>query len=117
MLKLLPTLLTAMEAEEWGPEDVMAEAKSGAISVNGSDASALLSNAIYIVPVMIFIIILDFAIFGAYASRSSDLNPVSDFFFHVRRGFNIVSQRTGAAQYNSNIYQKYHKQTKTRYQR
>ena len=90
-------------------------AKSGTLELTSSDASALLSNAIYIVPMVAFIILLDFAIFGAYASRSDELNPISDFFYHVRRGFNIVTQRTGATRHHNLIYQKYHKTN--RYQR
>ena len=90
-------------------------AKSGTLSLTSNDASALLSNAIYIVPMVAFIILLDFAIFGAYASRSDELNPISDFFYHVRRGFSIVTQRTGATRHNNSIYQKYH--NTNRYQR
>ena len=93
------------------------EERAGSISLNNSDASTLLGNAVYIVPVLIFIIILDFAIFGTYASRTDDLNPISDFFYHVRRGFGIVSQKSGAAQVQSSIYQKYHNNRKQQYQK
>jgi len=93
------------------------DAKSGTISLSGSDASALLNNAVYIVPFLIVIIFLDFAIFGAYASRNDDLNPISEFFFHVRRGFNILSHRAGAPQHHNSIYQIYHKNRRHRYQR
>ena len=93
------------------------DAKSGTISLSGSDASALLNNAVYIVPFLIVIIFLDFAIFGAYASRNDELNPISEFFFHVRRGFNILSHRAGAPQHHNSIYKIYHKNRRHRYQR
>lgn len=111
---LLIASCTATEAEEAVDVASELEGKSGTLSVSGNDASQLFSNAIYVVPVLLFIIILDFAIFGAYANRSEDLNPVSDFFYHVRRGFGIVSRKTGAHQINSSIYQKYHKNRYTR---
>lgn len=86
-----------------------AESKSGTISLSGSDTTSLFSNAIYIVPVLIFIILLDFAIFGAFASRSDELNPVSNFFFHAKRGLQIVrekSGRPGRPYRNRNRYQR-----------
>ena len=121
MCKFLAVLLmvchtTAGEEEAVEPTASDLEERAGSISLNNSDASTLLGNAIYIVPVLIFIIILDFAIFGTYASRTDDLNPISDFFYHVRRGFGIVSQKSGAAQVQSSIYQKYHNNRKHKYQ-
>lgn len=107
---VLTVISTAAEVEEpLEAESSTLDGKSGTISLNGNDASTLLGNAVYIVPVLLFIILLDFAIFGAYANRSDDLNPVSDFFYHVRRGFGIVSRKSGANQIKSSIYQKYHK--------
>ena len=64
------------------------------VDLSSTAAASLAANLVYIVPVLIFIIILDFAIFGAYAKRSDNLNPVSDFFYHVRRGFGIVRQKS-----------------------
>jgi len=93
------------------------DGKSGTISLSGSDASDLLNSAVYIVPFLVVIIFLDFAIFGAYASRNDDLNPISEFFFHVRRGFNILTQRAGVPQHHNSIYQIYHKNRRHRYQR
>ena len=74
-----------------------AEAKTGSITVSDSSTSSFLSNAIYVVPVLIAIILVDFAIFGAFASRSDDLNPVSNFFYHVKRGLNIVRDRSSVS--------------------
>jgi len=71
------------------------EHRTGTISLN-SDTLSLFSNAIYIVPVLLFIVILDFAIFGTFANRSDELNPVSNFFYHARRGMSIMmSKYTG----------------------
>jgi hypothetical protein len=84
------------------------ESKSGTISLSGSDTTSLFSNAIYVVPVLIFIILLDFAIFGAFATRSDDLNPVSNFFYHARRGLQIVREKSGrpGRPYNRHRYQR-----------
>jgi len=109
-LALASPLLASTEIESLDilnlPE---AESKSGTISLSGSDTTSLFSNAIYIVPVLIFIILLDFAIFGAFASRSDELNPVSNFFFHAKRGLQIVrekSGRPGRPYRNRNRYQR-----------
>merc|ERR1712156_45816 len=77
-------------------EDVsslIAEDKSGSLTLSNTNTNSFLSNAIYVVPVLLAIILVDFAIFGAFASRSDDLNPVSNFFYHVKRGLIIVRDR------------------------
>ena len=92
---ILATELNALEDESAVDQGLNAESKTGTISLSGSDTSSFLSNAIYVVPVLIFIILLDFAIFGAFATRSDDLNPVSNFFYHARRGLQIIRDRSG----------------------
>ena len=77
-------------------EDVaslVAEDKSGSLTVSNTNTNSFLSNAIYVVPVLLAIILVDFAIFGAFASRSDDLNPISNFFYHVKRGLSIIQDR------------------------
>jgi len=96
LLIVVPILAQDTEQAEDLPEvELSPESKSGTISLSGSDTTSLFSNAIYVVPVLIFIILLDFAIFGAFATRSDDLNPVSNFFYHARRGLQIVRERSG----------------------
>jgi len=92
-------------------EDVaslVAEDKSGALTVSNTNTNSFLSNAIYVVPVLLAIILVDFAIFGAFASRSDDLNPISNFFYHVKRGLSIVRDRGAVGgrpgYYNTNRY-------------
>lgn len=91
----VPILATETEViEDLTDVELTPESKSGTISLSGSDTTSLFSNAIYVVPVLIFIILLDFAIFGAFATRSDDLNPVSNFFYHARRGLQIVREKS-----------------------
>merc|ERR1712025_888092 len=72
---------------------LIAEDKSGSLTLSNTNTNSFLSNAIYVVPVLLAIILVDFAIFGAFASRSDDLNPISNFFYHVKRGLSIVQDR------------------------
>merc|ERR1711936_528846 len=60
-------------------ESLAVEDKSGSLTLSNTNTNSFLSNAIYVVPVLLAIILVDFAIFGAFASRSDDLNPVSNF--------------------------------------
>merc|ERR1712020_443723 len=89
---ILATKLTDIEVQK-DVEDLPAEAKNGALTISDGTTTSFLSNAIYVVPVLIAIILVDFAIFGAFASRSDELNPVSNFFYHVKRGLSIVQDR------------------------
>jgi len=73
--------------------NLIAEDKSGSLTLSNTNTNSFLSNAIYVVPVLLAIILVDFAIFGAFASRSDDLNPISNFFYHVKRGLSIVQDR------------------------
>jgi len=74
-------------------QNLIAEDKSGSLTLSNTNTNSFLSNAIYVVPVLIAIILVDFAIFGAFASRSDDLNPISNFFYHVKRGLSIIQDR------------------------
>ena len=52
-----------------------------------------LYSALILVPIVLVILVLDFAIFGTFASRSDELNPVSRFFFHARNGLQNIRNR------------------------
>jgi len=110
LLLALPILAIETELKEDLTEvsSLTPESKSGTISLSGSDTTSLFSNAIYVVPVLIFIILLDFAIFGAFATRSDDLNPVSNFFYHARRGLQIVREKSARPRrpYHRHRYQR-----------
>jgi len=82
-----------INASELDSESLAVEDKSGSLTLSNTNTNSFLSNAIYVVPVLLAIILVDFAIFGAFASRSDDLNPVSNFFYHVKRGLSIVRER------------------------
>ena len=62
-------------------------------------SNGLTATALFIVPLIVLIIILDFAIFGAFANRSDDLNPVSEFFWHVKRGMDVMRERNYQERY------------------
>jgi len=74
--------------------EAVGEEKSGSFTLTDGSTSNFLSNAVFVVPILIAIIFVDFAIFGAFANRSDELNPVSDFFYHVKRGLSIVRDRS-----------------------
>ena len=77
--------------------ELSASTKTGAVTLSDSTTTSFLQNAIYVVRVLLAIIFVDFAIFGAFASRSDELNPVSNFFYHVKRGLSIVRDRSSTA--------------------
>ena len=52
-----------------------------------------LYSGLILIPIVLVILILDFAIFGTFASRSDELNPVSRFFFHARNGLQNIRNR------------------------
>ena len=103
LLVLFTPALFALDIFEDKPEDaedvseLAASTKTGSVTLSDSTTTSFLQNAIYVVPVLLAIILVDFAIFGAFASRSDELNPVSDFFYHVKRGLSIVRDRSSAA--------------------
>jgi len=98
LLLVTPSLLaTEVDVNLEDVSELEATDKSGSLTLSDGTTSSFLSNAIYVVPVLIAIILVDFAIFGAFASRSDELNPVSNFFYHVKRGLSIVRDRSGAA--------------------
>ncbi len=69
------------------------EARDGSIVLDGNNNNFWGSAAV-LGALVVIIIILDFAIFGTFASRSDELNPVSAFFFHARNGLqNLRNKR------------------------
>lgn len=70
----------------------ISEARDGTLTLSGDNNNYWQSAAI-LVPILIIIIVLDFAIFGTFASRSDQLNPISSFFFHARNGLQSLRNR------------------------
>ena len=61
----------------------------------GADVGrTLATNAVYILPAIGALLLVDSAIFGAYADENDKLNPVSNFFYHTKRGFNSVRSKS-----------------------
>merc|ERR1711944_241508 len=81
------------------------EGRTSTLQLSGSDSNTYLYSALLIVPVLAVIVLLDFAIFGTFARRADELNPVSHFFYHVRRGLHI-SQAKYRRQYGG-VYNRY----------
>jgi len=84
---LLINLVNADEAAESSE----IEGRTGSITLNGNNQ--WWAGAVYIIPILIIIVILDFAIFGTFASRADELNPVSRFFFHARNGLHLIRNK------------------------
>ena len=94
-IALAATTVSATEDTE-----VAATGRDGTISLSGGSGSSFWTNALYIVPLLAAIIILDFAIFGTFATRSDELNPVSRFFFKAKEGLHIIQNRNTLKRYS-----------------
>lgn len=97
MIMLVMTLATLATGSEIISSDESASrtfGSTGTLTLSGNDNNNFLQNIAFIVPLLLAIIVLDFAIFGTFARRSDNLNPISNFFFHAKRGLDIVRDRT-----------------------
>ena len=92
--------LAQAEAEE---NSAALQARDGTISLNGNNQ--WWTGALYIVPILVIIVLLDFAIFGTFASRADELNPVSKFFFHARNGLHLLRNKR-RRQYQEKYYKR-----------
>jgi hypothetical protein len=61
----------------------------------GGNSTTFYISTLLLLPLLVAVVALDFGIFGAYATRREELNPVSQFVFNVREGFNVVRSRQG----------------------
>jgi len=68
------------------------EGRDGTITLNDG-SNGYVQSALIIIPILVVIIVLDFAIFGTFASRSDELNPISHFFFHARNGLQSLRNK------------------------
>lgn len=75
--------------------------KSGTYTLGGNSTTFFLSSLL-LIPLLIGVVVLDFGIFGAYATRREELNPISQFFFNIREGFNVVRNRQSSRKNTSN---------------
>ena len=90
----LALLLATAPLSEASPDSEVSEtARTGTINLSGGTNSDFYTGLIYIIPILLAIIVLDFAIFGTFATRSDDLNPISQFFYHAREGLHILRSR------------------------
>eukprot|EP00095_Tigriopus_kingsejongensis_P007579 maker-scaffold506_size152672-snap-gene-0.20 protein:Tk07579 transcript:maker-scaffold506_size152672-snap-gene-0.20-mRNA-1 annotation:"---NA---" len=80
-----------VEAHEDG--SALTEGRDGTLTLSGNSQNSFLLNLVYIIPIVLGIILLDFAIFGTVATRSDNLNPVSHFFYKAKEGLHIVMNR------------------------
>jgi len=72
--------------------EVSKEGRDGTITLNDG-SNSYIQSALIIIPILVVIIVLDFAIFGTFASRSDELNPISHFFFHARNGLQSLRNK------------------------
>ena len=100
---LLSTFAQLAQASEDSKQNSEIQARDGTISLNGNNA--WWTGAIYIVPILLIIVLLDFAIFGTFASRADELNPVSKFFFHARNGLHLLRNKR-RRQYQEKYYKR-----------
>jgi hypothetical protein len=85
-------LLTSVASTKADNSEV--QARDGTLTLSGgNNNNNMWTSALYLIPVLFLIVVLDFAIFGTFASRSDELNPVSRFFFHARNGLAILRHR------------------------
>ena len=75
--------------------------KSGTYTLGGNSTTFFLSSLL-LIPLLIGVVVLDFGIFGAFATRREELNPVSQFFFNIREGFNVIRNRQDSRKNTSN---------------
>ena len=83
------------------------EGRTTTLQLSGSNSNVYLYSALLIVPVLVTIVLLDFAIFGTFARRDDELNPVSNFFYHVRRGLHISQAKYRRRYGDNNLYNRY----------
>jgi len=58
-------------------------------------------STLLLLPLLVAVVVLDFGIFGAFAVKQDQLNPVSRVFYNVREGLNIVRNRQNKQKRNS----------------
>ena len=74
--------------------------QTGTYTLGGNSTTFYISTLL-LLPLLIGVVALDFGIFGAYATRREELNPVSQFVYNVREGFNVVRARQGSSTHTS----------------
>ena len=100
----LLALVCLHEIEKTNAESTeVQQGRTSTLQLSGSNSNTYLYSALLIIPVLAIIVLLDFAIFGTFARRADELNPVSNFFYHVRRGLHI-SQAKYKRRYGINSY-------------
>ena len=102
-LCLLAVFLLSTFAQASEEQNSAVQARDGSITLNGNNQ--WWTGALYIVPILIIIVLLDFAIFGTFASRADELNPVSRFFFHARNGLHLLRNKR-RRQYQEKYYKR-----------
>ena len=108
VLLALAALVCSLLIENSNAESTdVEEGRTTTLQLTGSNGNYVLYSALLIVPVLALIVLLDFAIFGTFARRSEELNPVSNFFYHVRRGLHISHAKYRRRYGNEGLYGRY----------
>ena len=74
--------------------------QTGTYTLGGNSTTFYISTLL-LLPLLVGVVALDFGIFGAYATRREELNPVSQFVYNVREGLNVVRARQGSRKHTS----------------
>ena len=113
----LTTLICSQLIQNTNAESTDVEGRSGTLQLSGTDSDTYLYSAFLIIPVLFIIILLDFAIFGTFARRADELNPVSNFFYHVRRGLHISQAKYKRRYGLDRFYDRYRSRSAAEHQR
>jgi hypothetical protein len=88
------------------PPGIWSVVSSGGLNSNtgtytlGGNSTTFYISSLLLIPFLIAVVALDFGIFGAYATRREDLNPVSKFVYNVREGLNSIRNRQSSHGYS-----------------
>jgi len=65
----------------------------GNLALTGTETNNIYFSLLFLIPILVAIVVLEFAIFGVFAPRVERLNPISRFFYHAREGLAIIKER------------------------
>jgi hypothetical protein len=86
-IKIIPTLPPGIWSVVSSGGLSAINTKTGTYTIGGNTTSFYISSLL-LIPFLIAVVVLDFGIFGAYATRKEDLNPISKLVYNVRERYN-----------------------------
>jgi hypothetical protein len=92
-IKVVPTLPPGIWSVISNGGTAALNTNTGTYTLGGNSTTFFISSLL-LIPFLIGVVVLDFGIFGAFATRREDLNPISRFVFNVRERFNTRQQQS-----------------------